>query len=157
MKELRAYLEDLYPSADSELIDDYLSKVVNCDLDKLPPTQVVLDYIEAKRALKEAETLEEKLKAQVIQQYKRLGCHQFSGLAISTPSPRRYDKDKLYEWVKTKYDPSFLDDCTSQLIDKDKVEQKIIQLIVKEEIKVEDLPDDIYSESSQTRISLSKK
>ena len=152
--ELREYLESLYQQHDSEDIDSFLNNVMNHDTNKLPPTQIVLDYIECKTRLKEIELKEKELRAKVIEQYKKLN-HQFSGLSISTPSPRKYDRDLLYDWVKEKYDPTFLEDCTSELIDKEKVEQKIVRLIIEEKIKQEDLPESLYKESSQTRIEIS--
>lgn len=152
--DIKQYIEELYPAADEEEVSNYVYLVLTHDTNKLPPTPIVLDYIEVKKQLKELESREAALKAKIIEQYKRLN-HQFSGLSISTPTPRRYDPQLLLNWAMGVYEPSFFDDCKSTIIDKDKVEDKIVQLIVEEKIKQEDIPEDLIKQSSQTRIEVS--
>lgn len=151
---VRDYLAELYPKADDETLDLYEELVRTNDSEKLPPTAEALKYIKITNLIKKLQDRQAKLREDVLYQYKTLN-HQISGLSISTPNPRSFDKDSLFSWVTSKYGQEFLDDCRSTIVDKDKVDAKIVNMILKEELSIEELPQEVFKQGSQYRLEVS--
>ena len=154
--DLYDYFESLYPNADPEELSSYVDLVRSHDSEKLPPTQVVLDFIEITKKIKALQETEKELRKEVIKQYSTLN-HQFNGLSICRPVTRKYNIDKLYEWAKSNCNDVFFNQCESVIIDKKKVEAKIIDLILRGDIDPTTIPEDLLDESDSVRIEVSRK
>jgi DNA-directed RNA polymerase beta' subunit len=152
MEPLEDYLKKIYPGASKARIKQYIEWIENYEVYRLPPTKATKLY---KKKLLKLEALQKEvddLRLEVIAQKERLN-HDLEGINISQVTSKRFNDSIFYDWVESIVDQDILDQITVKTIDNNKFKK----LASKGLIRYDDLPDDVYTESTSWRVAIDRK
>lgn len=148
--DLPEFLKELYPEATEEEIANYIELIRSFDSDQLPSTKEAIRYKELNKQLTDLTNEKNKLRATLYKQFKNLYNHQIAGLKIIETESKSYSGAGFYDWVKSLVPEDLLESITVKTID----EVKFKDLVDREVIKYDSLPEDIYTKKEGFRIDI---
>jgi hypothetical protein len=153
MEPLEDYLKTIYPRISKTRLKQYMEWIENYEVYKLPPTKATKLYRKKLLALETLQKEVDELRLEVISQKERLN-HDLDGINISQVTTKRFNDSVFYDWVESIVDDQdILDQITVKTINN----SKFHKLASKGLIRYDDLPEDVYTESTRWRVAIDRK